>query len=62
MTRRVDNYTIKAVNFVIGVALLAMFCPHHGRVAEKPARVRTAIEMASKKSSPTPGPVALIAG
>ena len=40
-----------AVNIAAGFALLVMLFPHHGKLPEKPAGVRTAIEMISKKPS-----------
>ena len=48
---------IQIVNFTVGFALLAMLFPHHGQLPPKPAGVRTAIEMISKKPSlrPTAG-------
>lgn len=51
MTHLITSIRIQIVNFTIGFALLAMLCPHHGQVPLKPAGVRTAIEMISKKPS-----------
>lgn len=47
-----QNITIiRTMNFVVGLALLTMLAPLHGKPAEKPAGVRNAIELASKKLS-----------
>jgi len=43
--------TLKTVNFIVGLALLVMLFPKHGNPPEKPAGVRTAIELVSKKQS-----------
>ena len=43
------SFRIQIVNFTVGFALLAMLFPHHGQLPPKPAGVRTAIEMISKK-------------
>lgn len=45
------SQTLRIVNFTVGFALLVMLFPLHGRPAEKPAGVRTAIEMVSKKTT-----------
>ena len=42
---------LKSVNFTVGFALVVMLFPHHGELPEKPAGVRTAIELISKKMS-----------
>jgi hypothetical protein len=49
MTSITTRSTTGAVNFAAGVALLVMLFPHHGKLPEKPAGVRTAIEMIAKK-------------
>lgn len=47
-----QNITIiRTMNFVVGLALLTMLAPLHGKPAEKPAGVRNAIELVSKKLS-----------
>jgi hypothetical protein len=51
MTPRPTQFPATLVNLIAGIALLVMFCPHHGRVPPKPAGVRTAIELISKKPS-----------
>ncbi len=45
------SQALKPVNFTVGFALLVMLFPFHGKPAEKPAGVRTAIEAVSKKTS-----------
>ena len=42
---------LKTVNFTVGIALLVMLFPLHGKPSDKPAGVRTAIELAGKKQS-----------
>lgn len=42
---------IKTVNFTVGLALLVMLFPLPGKPAGKPAGVRTAVEMVSKKTT-----------
>lgn len=42
------------MNFIVGIALLVMLTPIGGKLPEKPAGVRTAIEMVSKKPSLRP--------
>ncbi len=42
------------INFIVGIALLVMVTPFHGEVPSKPAGVRTAIELISKKLSLRP--------
>lgn len=51
MTRRTRNLKLQMVNFTVGFALLVMLFPHGNKLPEKPAGVRTAIEMISKKPS-----------
>ncbi|MGL4395024.1 MAG: hypothetical protein ACRCS9_00650 [Hyphomicrobium sp.] len=43
------SQALKPVNFTVGAALLIMLFPIGGKLPEKPAGVRTAIEMISKK-------------
>jgi hypothetical protein len=45
-----NSPTLKTVNFIVGLALLVMLCPKHGIPPEKPAGVRTAIELVGKKT------------
>lgn len=51
MTQHTNSQTLKAVNFTVGFALLVMLFPVPGKSVEKPAGVRTAIEMVSKKTT-----------
>ncbi|PPC87577.1 MAG: hypothetical protein CTY31_07190 [Hyphomicrobium sp.] len=51
MTRTATSQMLKTVNFIVGFALVVMLFPHHGELPEKPAGVRTAIELISKKMS-----------
>ena len=41
----------KTVNFIVGAAMLVMLFPMGGKLPEKPAGVRTALELVSKKQS-----------
>ena len=49
MQSTTTSFRTNAVNIIAGFALLVMLFPHHGKLPEKPAGVRTAIEMISKK-------------
>lgn len=51
MTQHTTSQTLKTVNFTVGFALLVMLFPFAGKVVEKPAGVRTAIETVSKKTA-----------
>ncbi len=51
MARITSSPAQKAVNFTVGLALLVMLYPIGGKLPEKPAGVRTAIELVSKKQS-----------
>ena len=51
MARFTTRATTGTVNFAAGLALLVMLFPHHGKLPEKPAGVRTAIETIAKKPS-----------
>ena len=51
MTQHTTSQTLKTVNFTVGFALLLMLFPVSGKTVEKPAGVRTAIEMVSKKTT-----------
>lgn len=42
------NTVSKAVNFAAGIALLLMLSPHGAQLPEKPAGVRTAVELIGK--------------
>ncbi len=47
MTKR----NIQNMNFLVGTALLLTLFPYHGKLPEKPAGVRTAIELVAKRVS-----------
>lgn len=49
MARKINISAIRTVNFAVGCALLVMLFPHGEKLPEKPAGVRTAIEMIAKK-------------
>jgi hypothetical protein len=51
VTQHTTSQTLKTVNFTVGFALLVMLFPVPGKPIEKPAGVRTAIEMVSKKTT-----------
>lgn len=51
MARRTNSFRVKTVNFTVGCALLVMLFPIGGKLPEKPAGVRTAIEMIANKPS-----------
>ena len=57
MTHQTNNSALKTVNFTVGLALLVMLYPIGGKLPEKPAGVRTAIEMGSKKQSALISPI-----
>ncbi len=57
MTHQTNNSALKTVNFTVGLALLVMLYPIGGKLPEKPAGVRTAIEMVSKKQSALISPI-----
>ncbi len=49
MARSANTTAQKAMNFTVGFALLVMLFPIGGKLPEKPAGVRTAIETIAKK-------------
>lgn len=49
MARTAHSKSLQTVNFIVGCALLTMLFPIGGKLPEKPAGVRTAIEMIAKK-------------
>ncbi|MCB1485605.1 MAG: hypothetical protein KDJ17_12010 [Hyphomicrobiaceae bacterium] len=49
MARNSNSTAVRSVNFVVGFALLVMLFPVANKPVEKPAGVRTAVEMVSKK-------------
>ena len=54
MTKKINSSKIQAVNFIAGFALLVMLFPHGDKLPEKPAGVRTSIEMIANKVSLKP--------
>jgi hypothetical protein len=46
-----NSQTLRTVNFIVGLALLVMLFPKHGNLPEKPAGVRTAVELVSKRTA-----------
>lgn len=51
MARSTNTTAQKVMNFTVGCALLVMLFPIGGKLPEKPAGVRTAIETIAKKPS-----------
>lgn len=51
VTQIPTSQTLKTMNFIVGLALLVMLFPIGGKLPQKPAGVRTAIEAVSKKPS-----------
>lgn len=49
MARTAQTKSLQTVNFIVGCALLTMLFPFGEKLPEKPAGVRTAIEMIAKK-------------
>ena len=45
------SQALKTVNFIAGLALLVMLFPIGGKLPEKPAGVRTAIELIDKRGA-----------
>lgn len=54
MMNKINSSKIQAVNFIAGFALLVMLFPHGDKLPEKPAGVRTSIEMIANKVSLKP--------
>ena len=54
MMKQINSSKIQAVNFIAGFALLVMLFPHGDKLPEKPAGVRTSIEMIANKVSLKP--------
>ena len=61
MQQHISNRTILAMNFVVGIAIVSMLFPHFGIPCEKPAGVRTAIEMLEKRPAKSFGAAAVAA-
>ena len=51
VTKMTTSQAQKTVNFIAGFALLVMLFPHGDKLPDKPAGVRTAIELVTKKTS-----------
>lgn len=51
MTTQMTSSRIHKVNFITGFALLVMLFPHGDKLPDKPAGVRTSIEMIANKPS-----------
>ncbi len=49
MQRMITTRTVLALNFAVGVALVVMLTPHGGKPCDKPAGVRTALELLDKR-------------
>ena len=49
MMQQTTSSRIQTVNFIVGFALLVMLFPHGDKLPDKPAGVRTSIEMISNK-------------
>lgn len=54
MMKQINSSKIQAANFIAGFALLVMLFPHGDKLPEKPAGVRTSIEMIANKVSLKP--------
>jgi hypothetical protein len=51
VTIQKPSSALKTVNFIAGLALLVMLFPIGGKLPEKPAGVRTALELIAKKQA-----------
>ena len=51
VTQMTTSTRTQIVNFTVGFALLVMLFPHGDKLPDKPAGVRTAIELVAKKTS-----------
>ncbi len=51
MMQQTTSSRIQTVNFIVGFALLVMLFPHGDKLPDKPAGVRTSIEMIANKPS-----------
>jgi hypothetical protein len=49
MSAVANSKALRVVNFTIGLALLVRLSPKHGCLPEKPAGVRTAVQLLGKK-------------
>ena len=62
MARAANSPTQQISNFLVGVALLVMLYPIGGKLPQKPAGVRTAIETIAKKPALRLAALAGVAG
>jgi hypothetical protein len=51
MLRIANIQTLRTMNFIFGMALLMMISPQHGHLPEKPAGLRTAVELVGKRTA-----------
>jgi hypothetical protein len=51
MLRIANIQTLRTMNFIFGMALLMMISPQHGHLPEKPAGVRSAVELVGKRTA-----------
>ena len=51
VTETRTSQALKTMNFIVGLALLVMLFPIGGKLPEKPAGVRTAIELIDKRGA-----------
>ena len=59
MKNIISDRTILAMNFTIGLALVVMLAPKFGQPSDKPAGVRTAIELLDKRGPKCPAAAAV---
>jgi hypothetical protein len=51
MANIITSKTVLAMNFAVGIAVISMLFPHFGKPCDKPAGVRTAIELLDKRGA-----------
>ncbi len=51
VTQKLTSPAIKTMNFIVGFALLVMLSPIGGKLPDKPAGVRTALELVDKRGA-----------
>jgi hypothetical protein len=57
MQRMITAQAVLTLNFAVGVALVVMLAPHGGKPCDKPAGVRTALELRDKRC---PNPISVL--
>jgi hypothetical protein len=57
VTQNRTSQALKTMNFIVGFALLVMLSPIGGKLPDKPAGVRTAIELIDKRGAKSTIPV-----